>query len=289
MNLTFLPTEIYSAIIKTDLEKLYEIRLRVGFPISIIINNIKYFLAKYGLSTSVSDAIICVDEHIDFIIKTVCEHSVYAYNDKICNGYITTKDGIRIGLAGECVFDKDKIVTIKNFSSINIRVPHEILGCANEIFDKITCGNNIYNSLIISPPFCGKTTILKDIARILNERYEYSILLIDERGEFAKIKGRNIDVISYSDKEYAFNFGVRAMSPSIVITDELATLNDWNCVKSVANSGVKIIASIHAGSMQDVLEKRHFIKNIFNRFVVLKSVCGFGLIENVYDKEYNSI
>ncbi len=290
MNLSFLPLEIYSALKSLNIDKLYEIRLRTSFPIIINYDNNKFYLSSNGGKTLLkSNAIICLDEYINYIIKTVCEHSVYAYNDRICNGYLTTKDGVRIGIAGECVFEKNSIITMKNFSSLNIRIPHEIIGCAQKIYEKIINNKSVFNTLLISPPFCGKTTILKDIVRLLNDDLDCSILIIDERGEFSKIKGQNIDSIMFSDKEYAFNCGLRSMSPSIVITDEICTKSDWKCVNTASISGVKIIASVHAYSVQDVINKQYYIPNIFERYVLLKSSREPGVIENIYDKDYSVV
>lgn len=285
MNLNFLPPIICSAINKTDLDKLYELRLRTGFPIYLNIDNKKYFLGTNGATFLINEGIVCLDEHINYIIRTVCENSIYAFNDSICKGFITTKEGIRIGLAGECVFERDKIITIKNFSSLNIRIPHEIYGCANSIFPVISDNEIIYNTLIISPPFCGKTTILKDLSRMLNETYDKSILIIDKRGEFNKINGQNIDKISFSNKEYAFNYGLRSMSPSVIITDEISSIEDWKFVKLASNSGVKIIASVHASSINDVLRKDYFINNVFERYVLLRSNCQPGVIDKIFNKD----
>ena len=144
------------------MDNLYEIRLRKNFPIKIKYEFRYCYLTKQGISLLSENAIICNDEMINDIINNVSDHSIYSYNDQIQNGYITTCDGIRIGIAGECVFENGKIITIKNFQSLNIRIPHNIYGCADYVYGKIF-QSNIFNTLIVSPPFYGKTTLLKDL------------------------------------------------------------------------------------------------------------------------------
>ncbi len=285
MDLSFLPFEIYTSLQSINLDNLYEIRLRAGFPVLINIDNKRRFLNKLG-SNNTNEYVYCKTEELNSIILNVCEHSLYAYNDRICDGYLTTKDGIRIGIAGECVFEKNRIVTIKNFSSLNIRIPHEIIDCSKKIFNYIVENNSVSNTLIISKPFCGKTTILKDLARLINLNLTCSTLIIDERGEFSNIKGQNIDILKFTNKEYALSVGLRSMSPEIIITDELYTVSDWQFAKRASNSGVKIIASVHAEKIQDLIFKDCFIKDVFDRYVLLESKSQPGVLDKVLNGDF---
>ena len=290
MDFSFLPNNIYDFIKVLNFDLIYEIRLRTGFNIKINYNNKTYYLTKNGLSTFSDEkfGIICQKKDIDYIIEKVTEYSIYAFNDRIKEGYLTTKSGVRIGVAGECVFIDQKIQTIKNFTSLNIRVPHQIYGCSNELYKYLISGTNIKNLLICSPPFLGKTTLLKDLAIKLNNVNFGSILIIDERGEFQNIEGENIDKLIYVQKNYAFNFAIRAMSPSIIITDELNCESDWLCAKNAVNSGVKIIASCHCDTVEHLLNKSFFMRNIFDRYVFLNTN-AFGDIKCVFDKEFKQI
>lgn len=289
MDLSFLPIEILFCLDKVDLTKLFEIRLRLDFPIKLLAFDKSYYLSKEGLSIIEEKAIICKKSDIDYIIKTLTDSSFYAFNDNIKNGFLTSKNGIRVGVAGECVFDKNEIVTIKNISSLNIRLPHYIKDCSKKVINYIIFNNIITNTLIVSPPALGKTTLLKDICVYLNNHTDKSILIIDERGEFGQIKGRNIDTISYSDKLYAFNYGIRSMSPNIVVTDELITKRDWECVNSAKNSGVIIIASCHGNSMENIINKEYFIKNVFDRYIILNNVGKPGVVSCIYNNNFEKI
>lgn len=289
MDFDYLPKNYILALQKTNTDKLSEIRLRKDFPVRCKYFFKKCYLGDNGITLFEDGSIMCTEEDIRYIINKVTEFSVYAFNDRIKQGFITIGNGVRIGLAGECVREKDEIITIKNISSLNIRIPHEVIGCSKKIFKYIYEDDVINNVLIVSPPAFGKTTLLKDIARNINEKFDYSILILDERGEFENIKGDNIDKISYSDKLYGFNYGIRTLSPDIVITDELSSETDWECVKNAVNSGVKIMASCHGKCVTDLNEKKGFSSNYFDRIIVLENSGVPGLIKGVYDKDMNCL
>ena len=289
MNLSFLPDKYLGIIKNIDYDLLYEIRLRTGYPTKINYNNKIVYLSYQGLTTDKDKAIICTNIDITEIINNLTERSLYAFNDRIKEGYLSTTSGVRIGLAGECVFCDNKIQTIKNFSSLNIRVPHQIKNCSNKFIKDIISKGIINNTLLISPPFLGKTTLLKDIAIQLNSRQNHSILIIDERGEFAEIDGENIDKITFSNKTFAFNNALRSLSPSIVITDELSSKEDWEYAKNAINSGVKIIASCHSDSLDSLIKKDYFIENLFERYIVLSKNKGFGQVDKIFNKELRKI
>ncbi len=269
-------------------ENIFEIRLRTGYPVTVKGMDGYFFLGRNGTTIFRENAEICDFPMIEEIIGNVTERSLYAFNDEIKKGYLTTSEGVRIGLAGECVYDSGQIVTIKNFTSLNIRIPHEIPNCSEEIYDRLF-QNDIYNSLIIAPPAMGKTTILKDLICKINDNYSKNILVIDERDEFGRISGKNIDFIRRSDKLFAFEYGIRSMSPDIVITDELCGEKDWQCVKSASDSGVRIIASIHGSGLEDVLKKKFFIDNVFDRYIVLDNKGVPGVLKKMYDGELKEL
>ena len=288
VRLDFLPLRLEHAVKNTETDVLSELRLRIGFPVFGIYNGVKAYLTDEGATLDKSSAIICGQGDITETINNATERSLYAFNDRLKQGFITTTDGVRIGVAGECVFDNDKIITIKKISSLNIRIPHEIKGCASTVYNKIFL-KNLYNTLLISPPAKGKTTILKDLARKFNAEKDYSVLIIDERGEFNGINGENIDVIKYSNKIYALSYAIRSMSPQIVITDELQSKSDWESAAQAAADGIKIIASCHGRNVNDLLHKVFFVKNVFERYVVIDADKPAGTIKNIYDKDFNVI
>ncbi len=289
MDFDFLPAKYNIALKNIDADKLFEIRLRCGYPVRLNIDGKKAYLTDKGYSLFEREAILCEEQDIRYIISELTEHSVYAFNDRIRQGFLTYKNGVRVGLAGECVYESDRLVTIKNITSLNIRIPHEIKGCADKLCKYVFYGNSVYSTLIISPPFFGKTTLLKDLARSIDNRFDKSILIIDERGEFESVSGKNIDKIKFSDKFFALTYGLRSMSPEIVITDELSEERDWNCARTAANSGLKIIASCHSKNISDLCRKEYFMKNIFERYIILDSSNYFGVLKEAYDGDFNKL
>lgn len=288
MDFYFLPPRILNGLERANISEIYEIRLRKNFP--IILNGLsgKSYLYDNGQTLLKEKAFICREEDINYVIETVTERSLYAFNEEIKQGFLTVKNGVRIGLCGECVFEGESVVTIKNFSSLNIRIPREICGCADVVYNRVFI-DGIKNTLIIAPPSRGKTTVLKDLIRKLNLRNDLSILIMDERGEFAAVSGENVDKTVYSDKLFAFTYGLRSMSPDVVVTDELCCERDFACAKAAADSGVKIIASIHGESINDVARKSFFIKGVFERYAVIKGRDDTLPADLIYDEEFNLI
>lgn len=282
MNLEFLPKKITDALEKINTDELVEIRIRKGFPIIC-----SFCYGRIYLVDKQSKQNIIVDKNdIDYIISEITERSYYAYNDRIKKGYLTYRDGTRIGITGKCVYDREEIISIKDISSLNIRFCKNRENCSKEVYEKIIYNGQVLNTLLISPPTKGKTTILKDLALKINELNKYSILIIDERGEFSSIIGENIDTITNCTKLYGFTIGIRSMAPDIVITDEISSIEDWKYLTYANSSGVRILASCHGESIECVKNKEGFNRNIFSRYVILESADRPGVIREVLNGEF---
>ena len=181
-----LPNGLAKSVSLLNQKSLCEIRLRANRPIMVNYLNTYYYLGQAGLCNE-NDAIICTKDIIQSVLNKASNHSIYAVNDDIKNGYISVKGGIRIGLTGDVVTENDKILTVKNISSLNIRIPHQVVGCAYKIakllFDEF---GRPQSTLIIGSPGTGKTTILRDLClQINNLRKDINILLVDERLEIS--------------------------------------------------------------------------------------------------------
>ena len=149
MDFSFFPENYQKSLDNVNLSKLYEIRLRLNFPVKINVDGINLYLCENGGTFFKNNALICEKTDIEHVIKQVTENSFYAFNENIKNAFLTTKSGFRIGLAGECVFENENVQTIKNISSLNIRISHEIIGCSNNLIPYIINNDNFLNSLII--------------------------------------------------------------------------------------------------------------------------------------------
>lgn len=297
-----LPKEICNMIFKRlNIEKLYELRFRSERPVTVNYGGKYYFLSPEGIKDTAQDAYVCRKGFVNDIVVRASEHSLYAVNDRICGGFLTIAGGVRIGIAGEVVIENNSVKTVKNFNSVNIRIPHEIKGCAKKIYDNI-CTPTIKNSLIISPPGAGKTTMLRDLTRILGSKSpQINVLLADERNEIAACSdgictldiGVCTDVINSSNKDFAFLQGVRSMRPDVIITDEIFGERDNEAIESVCACGVKVLASVHADGITDIKKKRGFEnildKKLFDRFVCLSSQNGPGTLDGIYNENFEKI
>jgi len=296
---SILPEWLYEKISNDYLKDyLYEIRIRLGKPIIVgYKNNYEKITFRDGYDNRF---IIATADLIKYIISSATKHSLYAYNDEIKEGYITTDNGIRIGICGEVVYNNGEISTLKNITSLNLRISHEVYNCSRKIIDLIASNGLVKNTLIISPPGAGKTTIIRDITKKLsNEKNVTNILVVDERFEIAGSHnamfdlGDGVDVISGSKKSFAFEGCLKTMNPSVIVTDEISKEEDIEEIKQAIRSGVKVIATAHAENVNDLKIKKYLSSLIdgryFERVVVLSKRNGVGTIESVYDENLKGI
>lgn len=279
---------------KINWNSVNEIRIRADKPIVVVISGEKYFLGENGLTKRLGESIYSNKTTIEDIIFRASECSIYSVNEQIKKGFIMTKGGVRIGIAGNLIEEKGVIKTMTNFSSLNIRIPHEIKNCSLKAFNSIYYNDTVQNTLIIAPPGGGKTTFLRDFICQLSERnLAYNVLVLDERGELDTGKphslGNFTDVISFSRKIVGFENGIRSLSPDIIVTDELSEKDDIDAIMYAVNCGVKIIASIHASSIDDFVSKenarRLIQEQVFKRYIVLSNREGPGTLEGIYNEK----
>jgi stage III sporulation protein AA len=299
-------------MLKVDIEildNLEEIRLRAKKPLMVFYKNADWFVTTGGLLTKDISAAYLVSQHeILKSIELMSENSVYAYQDEIKSGYLTLRGGHRVGLSGKVIMQDGQIRNMKDFNGLNIRVAKEIMGCSKHIIKYITKSNcDIYNTLIIGPPQCGKTTILRDVARIMSNgdisiNFEgLKIAIVDERSEIAACckgipqndVGFRTDVMDGCPKTIGMEMLLRSMSPNIIITDEIGTHGDKDAILRVLNSGVKIIASAHGYNITELKMREELLALIksgaFERYIVLSSRNGPGTLEEVVNSQLTAI
>lgn len=285
-----LPDSIKSLIGEENFNKVQEIRLRVNKPLMLEMEQ-KEKVFNYIVSS----------EEIDIVLKRMSNYSIYAYDEEIKRGYITVKGGHRIGICGKCIVEKEKIKTIKDISSLNIRISKEILGCSDNIVKYLVDKGEIVNTIIISPPKCGKTTLLRDIARNISDgMVKFSLLgkkitVIDERSELSACYngapqlnlGIRTDVLDSCPKSEGIITAIRSMAPEVIICDEIGTVGDTESIVAAMNSGVKVITSIHGYDISDLYNRpvfKEIIDNkVFKRAIVMSHKKGPGTIEYIYD------
>ncbi len=264
------------------LSSVEEIRLRTNRPL-IIKNTDGNFavLKEGGISPAIGGAYLVSENDIKRTFSALCENSLYAHTEEIKRGYITLRGGHRAGFSGKAVVSKGEIEGMRDINSINIRIASERLGMAGEYMDRILQNGRVINTLVVSPPGCGKTTLLRDITRQLSDS-GIKVSVVDERGEIAAMHkgvpqndvGVQTDVIEDAPKDKAIELMLRSMSPMTIICDELASKEDIDALFKCFGAGVGVIASAHADSMEDVLGRKLLIpvlgKSGFNQVIVLK-------------------
>lgn len=308
----YLIQSIRVILMKMDTEKmdnLQEIRMRAGKPLMAYYRNRDMFVTADGeLSKDSKAAYIVAQSEIIKSVELMSENSVYAFQDEIKSGFITLRGGHRVGLSGRVIIQEGQIRNIKDFNGLNIRVAKEISGCSGHLIRYIIKNNkDIYNTLIIGPPQCGKTTILRDASKYLSNGLEdidfvgLKIGIVDERSEIAACSkgipqndvGFRTDVMDSCPKALGMEMLLRSMSPNIIITDEIGTRGDKDAILKVLNSGVKIIASAHGYNISELKMREELLALIkagtFERYIVLSSNNGPGTLEEVIDSQLTVI
>lgn len=277
--LDFLPQHIKDALQYLNERQVFEIRIRLNRPTMINYLGKYHYLGAFGITNSVKNALICDFDDITQCIYLAGQCSVYAVEEQIKRGFITAANGERIGLAGEYVYEKGQPLTIRNITSLCIRVPHEVLNSGQAIFD-LCMSDKLRSVLICSPPGLGKTTILRDLSRVISEKYRKNVLICDERGEIAICESEmQCDVLKFATKDIAFEAGIRAMRPDIIVTDELLP-QDCIAVERAVSAGVYVLASAHFSKIDAIAAP---FRNIFERYVFLD--CDeVGKLRAIYDK-----
>lgn len=294
-----LPNDIYKILkYKVNLNSINEIRMRADKPIVLQIGGKRIFLGENGVTSNIKDAIYASKIMVEDVIFRASECSLYSVNEQIKKGFIVTEGGIRLGLGGDIIEENGHIKTMTNYSSVNIRLPHEVRNCSLSTFDYLVNVNGVMNTLVVSPPGAGKTTFLRDFIYQLSERnYAYNVLVLDERGELdigqKGCIGSFSDKISFARKSIGFENGIRSLSPNIIVTDELGQKEDIDAILYAINSGVKIFASIHSDSLENLSKKPFFkpilAEKVFQRYVLLSMRNGPGTVEGVYNENFSRV
>ncbi|NLW01826.1 MAG: stage III sporulation protein AA [Clostridiaceae bacterium] len=268
---------------------LEELRINAGIPLVGVFSGLDCFIAEDGSFTDKPEtAFHAGREEVEELFYRLCEHSVYAYQEDIARGFLTLKGGCRAGICGRVVYQGQTIKGLKDISSVCIRVSRELKGCAEEVFPFIRSGrHDICNTMVISPPRCGKTTILRDLCRIIStgsRKADFAGLrtvIVDERSEIAACYrgvaqndcGPRTDVLDGCRKPEGIEMALRGMSPAVIVVDELGSRQDAESVRMAWNAGARIIATAHAYDISDLRERLGFGmligKGGFERYVVL--------------------
>ena len=290
--------------IKDSYANIEEIRLRVNKPMIINGDSQDYFYDNRNncLSLNMKNPYIVTKEDIEETFQLICRYSVHSFIDDIKKGFITLRGGHRIGIVGKAIIENGQVKNIKHISSLNIRISREIKGCSKKVLPYVIKNKNqINNTIIISPPQCGKTTLLRDIVRNIsngNKSYGFDgvkVALIDERNEIggsylgvAQLDvGIRTDILETCPKDLGIMMVLRSMSPDVIVTDEIGDEREIKALYTALNGGVSLITTVHGDSIEDVKNRRELKDllegDLFKRVVILSSKNGPGTVEKIYD------
>ena len=286
----YLPKRIAKAFLSVRLEKIEEIRLRRGLPVMLYGDSVPLYVSERGMiQKSPIGALTVTGDDITEAIELISQSSMYAAEDSVRNGYITVGGGSRVGICGSAVLKNGSIYTIKNISGLNYRISREIYGVADLIMNSIFREGQVLNTLIISPPGCGKTTLLRDIVRQLSSK-GLKISVADERNEISALTngicgfdlGNSCDILEGAPKDEAMTVLIRSMAPQVIATDEIGSPQDISVIKRAIRSGVSVLSTIHSDSRQSLLKKHPDIADCFDCFITLSHRSGPGTVEEIY-------
>ena len=266
----FLPAELRGLIAQIPGDLITEIRLREGERTVVFERRGK------GAARKVL-GYVPTKEEIERIVMRLCEYSLYRAEDTLKQGFVTSAEGERVGICGS-VTEGNNGVVFTRFTSLCIRFPHDVQGCASGFFEEYYRKRE-GNCLVVSPPYHGKTTFIRDLGRTISDELKKNVLFLDERAELSANGtfrlGRNSDVLTGACKAFGFGNGIRVLRPDVIVCDEIMGKTDVEAIAFAARSGVTVVASVHALTKEDLFGKegigRAAENGLFRYLIFLKN------------------
>lgn len=306
--LGFLSRNIRQKLEKADLNLsgLQEIRIRCKKPLILVIDGKEIWLDQNGRVTREKKQVYCPEiEDVREVLEHISDYSVYAYEEEISQGFLTIRGGHRVGLAGRVVSENGHIKGMKYITNLNIRIANQKKGCGDKILPWLYEKRELCHTLLISGPGCGKTTLLRDLVRLISDGVGNvggrTVGVVDERSEIAACYngipqndvGMRTDVLDCCPKAEGMMMLIRSMAPEVLAVDEIGSLADIEAMHMAMHCGCKILATIHGTSLEEIQKKPLFEQmiqeKVFKRYVVLCGRDRIGQVAGIYDENGNCL
>ena len=291
-----------------NFEDIQEIRLRAGRPLLLVKGNEEFFLSLSGKPVTAIDRAVSIQaSQIRETVEYMGSYSLYAFEEEVRRGFLTLQGGHRVGLAGQAVLESrpgagyGQIKTLKYISFLNVRIAHEKKGCASKLLPLLQDSGKIQSTLFISPPRCGKTTILRDLIRLVSDGGPsfsgMTVGVVDERSELGACcqgipqndLGMRTDVLDCCPKADGMMMLIKTMAPQVVAVDEIGSEEDFRAIEYARSCGCRLLATVHGDSIEDLKEKpilkRLVEEKTFSRYVVLGNLPLPGTVLQVYGRD----
>ncbi len=282
-------------------EDLQEIRMRAERPLLVWYEGREYALTEDGrLTREPRQGCRVSQEDLRGTLECISGYSLYAFDEEMKQGFITVSGGHRVGLAGKIIMESGKIQSIRHISFLNIRLSHQVRGCADRVLPWVIDRGEVCHTLIVSPPRCGKTTLLRDLIRQISDGSAYAagrtVGVVDERSEIGgsclgipqNDLGMRTDVLDCCTKAEGMMMLLRSMAPQVIAVDEIGSERDSQAIESVIHCGCRLLATAHGTSLEDLRRRpllaRLLDEQVFERYIILGNGSGPGEVWSVCDR-----
>ena len=284
-----------SGVCETWRENTTVVRMGVGRPIRVRKGGEERFLTEQGtVDTHAGEWLLVSKRRLQEGINRLARYSLYAYEEEIGQGFLTVRGGHRVGVCGRAVVENGRIRTLTDLSAVIFRMAHEVKGCADSVIPCLLQEGRLCHTLILSPPGCGKTTLLRDLLRQCSDRLGMQVGIVDERSEIAACQagvpqldvGMRSEVLDGAPKEAGIRMLLRSAAPQVIGADEIGRREEAVALSELMHCGVKVLCSVHAGSREEAMSRRELVPLIQNglleRIILLK---GLGEIAGIWNEK----